>query len=209
GKDVSEAALLHLAEKAEEFNSHILVDEVYLDFLPEDHRKPAASLHNRLVSVNSLTKVYGFGDLRSGWAIGPEELIWECWRFNNLLSAVPPVIPEAIALELMRNGGMERAGAWARRRARENLDLVSDWMNQHERLTWVEPDAGVIGAVQIRGLDDSGPFLKLLWERFKTAVMPGREFGIPDGFRMGFGEDSTEVREGLRRIDLALSEYNS
>jgi len=207
GKDIAESDLLQMAEKAEKYDAYILVDEVYLDFMPEIERKSAAMLHERLISINSLTKVCGLGELRCGWAIGPEPVIWDCWRFNNLLGAVPPIHPEAIALELFRSGGIDRAAAWARRRARENLEIVAKWLKHHDRLTWVEPDAGIIAAVQIKDETDCQPFLKLLRNRFKTLVMPGSEFGINNGFRLGFGRESAEVQEGLRRIDLALQEY--
>jgi len=43
-----------------------------------------------------------------------------------------------------------------------------------------------------------------LRERYETSVVPGRYFGMPGHFRIGIGCRSSVLREGLRRLDLAL-----
>lgn len=208
GRDIPLDILLQLGKKAEEIGAYILVDEVYLDFLPEEGRKPAATAHPHLLSTASLTKVYGLGDLRVGWGIGPSDLVWHCWRINNVLGVHPPAIPDQIALELLRNGGLERIGAWARRRSKENLPPVEQFIADHPHLDWVEPDGGIFAFVRMKKTDNSDPFISHLREKFRTAVMPGGEFGLLDGFRLGFGCSLQELKEGLHRMDLALSEWS-
>lgn len=206
GKDIPIDTLYWLGERAGEIGAYVLVDEVYLDFLPEERRKPAAAIHPRLLSTASLTKVYGLGSLRIGWGIGPKEIIWNCWRINNVLGVIPPVIPDQIALELYRNGGIERIGAWARRRAAENLSLVEEFIAERDDLVWVKPDAGIIAFLWLKNYHHSAGFVRCLMDKFRTAVMPGSEFDLPHGFRLGFGGPHNTVKEGLRRIGLALSE---
>ena len=206
GRDISVGMLERMAQKAEEIGAYVLVDEVYLDFFPEDTRKPAAVIHPRLLTTASLTKVYGLGELRLGWGIGPADLIWSCWRINNVLGVHPPPIPERIALELFRNGGLERIEAWSRRRSRENLAIVEQFINEQKTLDWVKPDGGITAYVHLKEMQDSNPFINRLKDKFRTAVMPGSEFGLARGFRLGFGCEPSELREGLRRIGLALSE---
>lgn len=206
GRDVPIEMLERMAEKAEEIGAYVLVDEVYLDFIPEDIRKPAVALHPRLLTTASLTKVYGLGELRLGWGIGPADLVWSCWRINNVLGVHPPSIPDRIALELFRNGGLERIEAWSRRRSRENLAIVEPFINEHKNLDWVMPDGGITAYVHLAGCESADPFIALLRKKFRTAVISGREFDLPQGFRLGFGCEAKELREGLRRIGLALSE---
>ncbi len=206
GRDMPEGALLELAQRAEAINAYVLMDEVYLDFLPPDRIHVSASLHPRLITTASLTKVYGFGDLRMGWAIGPRDLIWNCWRINNLLGAVPPTIPEQIALTLFRNGSLNRIGHWVRQRAAENLSKLEDFLSNHWGLEWVKPDGGIIALLRLKSGRDAGPLVDHLREAHKTLVMPGRYFGQKDGFRLGFGIEPEKLLEGLKRIDVALKE---
>jgi aspartate/methionine/tyrosine aminotransferase len=144
-----------------------------------------------------------------GWGVGPEELVWECWRINNVLGVHPPDIPDHIALELFENGGLERIGAWARNRARQNLEQVERFIQEHPRLSWVKPDGGIIAWVRLNDADDATPFIRLLHDKYSTAIIPGSHFGVSNGFRLGFGIASTDLAEGLRRMDLALAEMTT
>jgi aspartate/methionine/tyrosine aminotransferase len=206
GKDIPVDLLKKMGEIAEDIGAHVLVDEVYLDFLPEADRIPAAKLHPRLISTNSLTKVYGQGDLRAGWAVGPADIIWKCWRINNVLGVNPPVIPDLVTLELIRNGGLERIGAWSRRRARENLSILKEFMLSRSDLGWVKPDGGIIAFLQLIPSRPAESLVRSLNIKYKTTVMPGNQFNLPYGFRLGFGGDPSVLQDGLRRIDLALKE---
>ncbi len=209
GRDIPREHLLQIGSRAEETGAYVLVDEVYLDFLPEEDRLPACCIHPRLISVNSLTKVYGLGTMRIGWAVAPREIVRRAWRINNLLGSNPPLLPEKVAYELFRNGGLDRIAAWARRRARENLETVAEWIKTRTDLEWVQPDGGIIAYIQMSEVSDSAPFTGILWKKFRAAVMPGRFFDLPGGFRLGFGCSGSVLREGLRRIDLALREYRN
>jgi aspartate/methionine/tyrosine aminotransferase len=205
GRNIPEEDLLRLAQKAEAIGAYVLTDEVYLDFLPPESTRIGASLHPRLITTSSLTKVYGLGDLRMGWAIGPQDLIQKCWRINNLLGAVPPAIPENIALQLYRNGGLERISSWARKRAAENFAVFERILSNYSALEWVKSDGGITVLLRLKSGQDSEAFVALLRERHKTFVMPGAYFGQSDGFRVGLGRSSEEVAAGLKRIGDAAS----
>ena len=209
GRDISIDLLQQIGERAAEIGAYVLVDEVYLDFLPEGESTPAVTLHPNLLSTNSLTKVYGQGGLRTGWGIGPEDLVRKCWRINNVLGVVPPFIPDAVAFELFRNGGVERIQAWGRGRARENMTIVENWMGGQSQLSWIKPDAGIFALIRLKNHRKTDLFVQFLKEKFRTAVMPGTFFGVSDGFRLGFGCEPGKLKEGLHRIDLALSEWGT
>ncbi len=209
GRNLSPEVLLHLAESAERVGAYVLVDEVYLDFLPPGSFQVAAALHPRLLTTASLTKVYGLGDLRIGWGIGPEELIGQCWRFNNLLGVNPPTPPDQIALELFRNGGLDRLAAWSRQRASENWGILEQFLSNRTDLQWVKPEGGIIAFLRLNGMRQADAFLDRLREEYRTLVMPGRFFGQEDGFRLGFGIPAEKLREGLKRLDRALQELNN
>lgn len=207
GRDISVDLLRRMGEKAEEIGAYVLVDEVYLDFLPADEFPPAALLHPRLITTASLTKVYGLGDLRVGWGIADPDLIWRCWRINNVLGVMSPGAPDLIALELLRNGGLDRILTWARKRARENWSTTAQFLSNRNDLTWVKPDGGIFALVRFKDHRNADPFIAYLKEEFRTYVMPGSYFDQPDGFRLGFGSEPETLIEGLKRLALALNQW--
>ena len=73
-------------------------------------------------------------------------------------------------------------------------------------MSWVKPDGGIIACVRLNNSDDAAPFVKLLHDKYSTAVVSGSHFGVPDSFRLGFGIEPADLAEGLRRMDLALAE---
>ncbi|RJP78134.1 MAG: pyridoxal phosphate-dependent aminotransferase [Candidatus Zixiibacteriota bacterium] len=207
GMDIPEETLLRLAHCAEELDAWVLVDEVYLDYLPPERIRVAALLHPRLITTSSLTKVYGQGDLRAGWALAPADLVARCWRINNVLGVNPAVVPERIALELFRNGSLDRLAAWARQRGEDHWPLVEAALSNHPDLEWVKPEGGIFVFVRHRRWQDASAFVEFLARRYRTLVMPGRFFGRADGFRLGFGGGRPELEEGLKRIGEALEEF--
>ncbi|TKJ42371.1 hypothetical protein CEE37_01440 [candidate division LCP-89 bacterium B3_LCP] len=209
GRDMELDTLLKIGEKAAETGAYVLVDEVYLDFLPENIRKPSTSIHPRLIVTSSFTKVYGLGTLRMGWAVAPKDLVEQCCRINNVLGVVPPMVPEQISLQLFQSGGISRIGAYARRGAGENIASVAKFIASQPQLEWVEPSAGIIGFIRVKSMENTDPLAEKLRMKFRTMVIPGSHFDMPDGFRLGFGCDPSELKEGLRRISLALNETDS
>lgn len=207
GRTISEADLLFMASQAEKIGAWVLVDEVYLDFLTGPEARAAATLHPRLITTNSLTKVCGLGDLRIGWTIAPPEVVAQCWSINNVLGVNPPVPCDQIALELFRNGSIDKLLDWSRRQARENWEVVENALSNQTGFRWVKPDGGIILFVHVADGRDASGLADLLREKYKTLVMPGRFFDLPDGFRLGFGGPVDMLSEGLRRLGLALDEW--
>jgi aspartate/methionine/tyrosine aminotransferase len=71
-------------------------------------------------------------------------------------------------------------------------------------LSWAPPAAGPIGFVRLEeaSVDD---LVSRLHEN-DTAVAPGKYFGSPDHFRLGFGVERETLVEGLRRLESALAQ---
>jgi aspartate/methionine/tyrosine aminotransferase len=206
GRDIAESTLLQVAELAASCGAYVLVDEVYLEALPAGSFNIAAALHPRMITTSSLTKIAGMGDLRIGWAIAPPEIVWRCCRINNVLGVNPPVVADLIALHLFQSGGLDKVLQWSQHRAAENWEILEKYLRQSEAFHWVKPDGGIIAFLRIEERQTSDTFVAVLKEKYKTLVMPGRFFDLPEGFRLGFGCTANELQEGLRRITLALKE---
>ncbi|MDZ7680613.1 MAG: aminotransferase class I/II-fold pyridoxal phosphate-dependent enzyme [Fodinibius sp.] len=76
GMLIDEPVLWQLIDIAEKNNCHILIDEVYLEFLYPDGERTAAKYSDQIITTRSLTKAFGLDDLRVGW-ITAESIIAE------------------------------------------------------------------------------------------------------------------------------------
>lgn len=71
------------------------------------------------------------------------------------------------------------------------------------RLSWTPPPAGSVGLVQLAG-DSVDELATRLEQQHETAIAPGRFFGAPDCFRIGWALPAEILDAGLERVALAL-----
>jgi hypothetical protein len=194
-------ALVSLAD-ARDF--HVLVDEVYLEWLYGWPNEPATAMtiSARFVTTRSLTKVFGLAALRAGWILAEPELATRIRRLNGLFASSMSHPAERLAARLFDNADALLASQ--RARVDRNREIVADFIESQSALSWMRPATGTIGFVRLtRGSVDA------LVERLKakeSLVTPGRFFGVPDHFRIGFGMERAQLEEGLARLDSSLRE---
>jgi aspartate/methionine/tyrosine aminotransferase len=191
-----------LADLAERRDLHLLVDEVYLEFLPVTEYRIAALRSDRLLSTCSLTKAYGLDGLRAGWIVTTAERAQALRDLNDLYGIIMPHPSEQLALHALQR--IERLRASVARLVAGNRSRFERFLLDHPDLEWVAPAAGPIGFVRLRG--PSVESLVDLLEREYDATLPaGRFFGAPDHFRVGFGMEAGDLEAGLDRLSSALS----
>jgi aspartate/methionine/tyrosine aminotransferase len=199
GVDTPEADLHALGEMAEAHDLRIVVDEVYLDFLPG--ARPAFSIHPRLISTSSLTKVYGQSELRLGWAIADPALVDAMVQRRLHGESLLPVLPHAVALALwdQLDGWRDEARAQARHGAAIFHEALSDIPTVR-----LAPHAHTpFGFVQAGGDDQA---LTTALEAQGLGVTPGSLFHGPGGLRIGWTHQPKLLHEGaaiLRQILLS------
>ncbi|MFN2637250.1 MAG: pyridoxal phosphate-dependent aminotransferase [Gemmatimonadaceae bacterium] len=198
------AELRRLAALADAHDFNVLVDEVYLEWLYGESRDPlsAIELSPRFITTRSLTKVYGLAALRAGWILAEPELAARMRRLNGLFTNSMSHPAERLAAR-----ALDKAAELLpvqRERVARNRKLVTEFVASSERLSWVPPQAGTVGFVRLEG-GNVDQFVEKLLAKADTLVVPGRFFGAPDYFRIGFGMDRAILDEGLRRLGQALS----
>jgi aspartate/methionine/tyrosine aminotransferase len=191
-----------LAELAEAKNFHVLIDEVYLEWLIDEGEQTGARYGSRMVTTNSLTKAYGLDALRAGWILAEAELAERLRRMIDLFYVKMP-----LPIERMAAHAVEQAPsllAPLKEQIAANKELVADFVTSHSALSWNPPDAGPVGFVELeKGSVDE---LTIRLQASDTLIAPGRFFGMPNHFRLGFGMKKEILQEGLHRLDAALSE---
>jgi aspartate/methionine/tyrosine aminotransferase len=182
----------------------LLVDEVYLEYLPDAPARSAARLGGNVAVASSLTKALGLGTARFGWLIAPEEQIEAAVRYNDYVSVLYPAPSAWIGLAALERLGALRARALETRA--QNLPLLARFVEDHAaRLSWAPPAATVMAFVRLRGARDTLAFVERLRRDHHTLVVPGRFFEAPGFVRIGFGIPTPKLRAGLARLARALA----
>lgn len=200
---VPERAMRDIAEIAALAKATLIVDEVYQDFLP-NKIPPSFLFADNIVTTNSLTKVYGLGGLRVGWAFASEEIVRKAYAVYNNLGVNNSFPGDHIAAMLMTRGKTEVFAARARERSSSNWPIVETWLATHPEITYTKPDGGICFFPRFAEGKSSRAFNDILQQQFDMTVVPGYFFEDDRGFRLGYGCTADVLREGLHRIDAAL-----
>lgn len=200
----SNDVLREVGRLAANVGAHVLVDEVYLDFLFE--RRPRSSVHlgSNFVVTSSLTKAYGLGGLRCGWALASPKLAAAMWRLQDFFGVNGAVPAEKISTFVFENLSLFEDRS--RTAVEANRKLVDKFMSSHaHRLQWVPPDGGPVCFPRLLGTEDGWQFAERLYRDHSVRVIPGKFFEMPRHFRLGFGEAPAMLEGGLRRVARALA----
>lgn len=191
--------LRELAEWLERHDAYALVDEVYRDFAP-DPAPVAQAIHPRLISTASLSKVYGLGALRAGWALMPPSLVRRAEQLYDFLAVNPAAIPWRLALQAWPS--LPALRTRAQTRARDNRAELAAWLARGQKLKGELPPHGIV-AFLAAPRTDTLEFHEELRERANVLITPGDYFGAPGWVRLAYGSPPERFREALTALEAA------
>jgi aspartate/methionine/tyrosine aminotransferase len=193
-----------VSEIAEDNQINVLSDEVYRDFMMEDAPPPLFTQTPLAISTCSVSKFYGSGALRVGWAMCPPEFGDRARKLNDYLLAANSCAGENFASLILekRDWFVEKV----REITQRNYPIVRGWVEKREDLEWVEPKYGVICFPRLKNGGDSMKLAEHLLDKYRTLISPGRFFGYEDHFRIGFGADEDMLKGGLENLGHALDD---
>jgi aspartate/methionine/tyrosine aminotransferase len=199
----SDETLTALGRIAARAGAILLVDEVYRDVAAATcGAPPAARLGEAVVTTNSLTKSYGFAGLRCGWTIASAALTRRIRRARDVVDGTGAFPPDRLArvafehLEALHARGRAITGA--------NLARVRAFLDGRRDLACTIGD-GPLVFPRLSGSASADAFAARLFERYDTAVVPGRFFEMPAHFRIALGGDPQMFDEGLSAVERALT----
>jgi len=192
--------LQELAALAEEHDFHIHVDETFRELAFDSMPPSAATVSDRFLVTATLTKVYGVGGLRIGWALGPPDLLARLKNVKDYTTVTPPWPSEIIARWTLerRDFFIQRA----RRLLQENRKLVQEWLDRNPKVHWDLRGEGNLAFPQVDA--DVDRIAERMLREHDTILAPGRLFGYPDRFRLGFGRDALKLQHGLESFDKVI-----
>lgn len=204
GMTVPEATLLELGAWLESVDAYAVVDEVYRDFNPE--AGPVAQiLHPRLITTASLTKVYGLGSLRAGWALMPTALVDRAEQLFQFMAGNPATTMLRLAAQGL--AAASRIRPLSQTRAAENRAVVADWLSRSQSFSGVLPAHGIIAALDWRPGDDDQTLVNYLGKEVGVLLAPGSFFGMPGQLRIAYGLPTARLKEALAHLENAAADY--
>lgn len=199
-----------LVQIADRVGTWLVVDEVYAGLEWESSRAPSiAGMYQRGITTGSVSKALGLQGLRTGWMICRDpELIWDAIILRENSSEIMNILGEVIAEIALRPDRYDQALRAARTAAQETLERLDQFIAEQSRLTWIKPQAGLIGLARLDGID-GGVFAKrLLAEPYRTFLLPGSSYDMPQHIRLGVGGGAAANLElGLNRMGELLANW--
>ncbi len=203
GVSVSDEDIEKLADIAASKGAWLCIDEVYREFMDDLNGTTAFGVADNILVASSLGKVYGLGDLRCGWVMAPPDMAERMRRIIDYVNVEGIFIGEKIAA--LAFGQLEILKEKDRAHVEHNRALMKDFMaSESDRLSWVEPDAGVTCFPRLETGETGDDLAERLLLEHDTAITPGSFFGAPENVRIGFGGSSEYLSLGLEKISDAL-----
>ena len=208
GQLLTAADLTRLAMIADRVGAWLIVDEVYAGLEWQGQRAPSvAGIYRRGITTGSVSKALGLQGLRTGWMICRDRaMIMDAVILRENSSEIMNILGEHIAEIALRPERLAQALNDARAEGAANLALLDGFIATQPRLSWVRPQAGLIGLARLAG-EAAEPFARrLLSQPYRTFLLPGTAYDEPAHIRLGVG-GGTAVRlaEGLSRLAACLA----
>jgi aspartate aminotransferase len=169
----------------------------------------APDLHEQVVTINGVSKVYAMTGWRIGYAAGPRQLINAMNKVQGQSTSNPCSISQYASLAALTGDQSCIAGMNAA--FRERHDWLIEALNALPGVScqpadgafYAFPDvSGAISALQ--GVEDDSAFAEYLLDRAEVAVVPGTAFGAPGHVRLSFACGLETLQEAVRRIAAVL-----
>lgn len=193
-------ALISLCRKN---NIYLFSDEVYrlLELNENKRMQQIADIYEKGISLNVMSKAYGFPGLRIGWiASQDKDLLLRFERYKHYLSICNAGPSERLAMIALRN----RDYVLQRNRSllRENLQELERFFKDYDNLfEWSPPDGGCIAYPRYIGRGGVEKFCHTLVNEHGLLLLPASIYRSElmktpiDHFRIGFGRRN--IKAGL------------
>jgi aspartate/methionine/tyrosine aminotransferase len=195
-----------LVDIAIEHDLLILADDIYDHFVYDDfeHCSPASlpGARERTLTLNALSKAYSMTGWRTGWIVGPEDLMTQIKKIKSSLSG-GSIVAQHAAVEALTGPQeplKEMRDAYVKRRqiVMDTLDEIGLEYGVPQGGQFVYADIGFTGMT-------SGELSRRILEEEHVLAYPGSGFAEDQEYlRLTFLQPEPKLREGLDRLQRAM-----
>jgi aspartate/methionine/tyrosine aminotransferase len=201
GRRVAGPAADALAAAVSRSGAYLIADEEYVADLGADS---LVSRSDRVISVSSVSKVYGFPGLRTGWMCGPAEVVRSAMEHKHFTTIANSVLTEHLAAQVLERRDQFLAAYAASTSA--GLPILRAWAAEHRaEVSLLEPDGTPFAWLDLHGREPSLAVGRRALEEARVLVMPAEVFAAEAGLRVTFARPPEMLRDGLRRLGMVLS----
>ena len=208
GNLMSASEVAEVVAISDRVGAWLLIDEVYAGLEWQGPRAPSvAGLYERGITTGSVSKALGLQGLRIGWMICPDAgHMRDALILRENSSEIMNIMGEVIAEVALRPQRYAVALDRARHDGAANLARMNTWATAQKHLSWVPPQAGLIGLARLSEGIDSDAFARfLLAPPYRTFLLPGSAYDLPEHIRLGVGGGAgVRLEDGLDRLSQAL-----
>jgi hypothetical protein len=216
GATSSRTDLEEIMELASEHKFYVLCDEVYAEFDRSNNPTLFSIEPEWGITTTSLTKAYGLGGLKIGFALASEKLVMGFYQ--NVLNTVGcwPNLVEATLSNLLRKGkdAMERhQEKWIETRRK-----TEKWLETVDGISIMPNTCGVTFWLEIKKVKDTYQWTnEYTIPKMSLSAVPGAFFLYEDGYeivksnhaRLGIGNiKSDKLDEALSAFEKAVNKGN-
>ncbi len=201
-----------IVEIADRVGAWLLVDEVYAGLEWDGPRPPSiAGLYRRGITTGSVSKALGLQGLRTGWMICQDAgMIRDAVILRENSSEIMNILGEHIAEIALRPDRLRDALGRARAEAAVTLAQLDGFIAMQARLSWIRPQAGLIGLARLHGIAAEPLARQLLAAPYRTFVLPGTAYDHPNHIRLGVGGGAAvQLDKGLTRLAQCLADWQA
>ncbi len=187
----------------------ICSDEIHADLIlnPEAKHIPIASLNKDIeqqsISLFAPSKTFNIAGLQSSYAVIPSLHVRR--EFERTIGHIASGV-NLLALTATRvaytscDGWLEKLKVYLK----ENLDLVQEFVKKHPKLKLLKQDATFLAWIDVTELNLENPYKFFLDNG--VGLSEGDRFGDKNFIRLNFGTPKSLLKEGLVRMDKALTQ---
>ncbi len=210
GQYIAPADMKRIADRCAQLRATLIVDEVYLDSTHIVRDEPlwtAAAFGDHVVTINSLTKVYGLPGLRVGWILAGEAVADRARRIMDLLS-VDNASPSAVlGLEALRR--IHELEDRFRETHRRGQSLFRDWLERNAAFGGYDNHGAIFECLRLPEGVSSERLCAHLREHHDVQVTPGGFFDLEDHIRVSLTLPEGDLEEALTRLGKGLRELRA
>jgi aspartate aminotransferase len=197
----------------------VLADDIYEHIIYGDEPfstmgQVAPDLHERILTMNGLSKAYCMTGWRIGFGAGPKELIGAMAKIQSQTTSGASSISQWAGVE-----ALDGDQTFIRDNVevfRERRDLGASMLNQAEGLSCGTPNGAFylyVGCRETVGkrtpagetIETDGDFAKYLLDSEEVALVYGEAFGLSPYFRVSYALATERLREACARIQRACA----
>ena len=194
-----------LIDLAKAHGTYIFCDEVYqgLEVNEQDRLPSIATIYEKGISLNVMSKSYGLAGLRIGWLVSQDKGFIEKANSYKLYTSICNSAPSEI-LALIALRAKVKILSRNREIMMKNLEAYDRFFAKYPKLfTWKRPQAGSVAFPEFHG-EEIDRFTDLLAKEAGILIMPASIYDMKGNyFRIGLGRRN--VPEILARFEEFLS----